>query len=226
MINLKEIERIYIYQYGKVGSCTLLKTLKRHHSNVHHTHLFEKNMLLNNTLIVNVVRNLYDRNISAFFQNINAKKYPSWYYCPKKDNEKIKMKHLMNHYKKVNIEHLKSDINTWYERFNNHLKTDIFDKKFNFQDKYSLYTSNNRTILTLRYEDISEWTNILGKIFNLKINLLNNNLTVKKPTYQLYIDFKKQYKYSEEECHLVKEIDHVKHFYTPEELEKYKNQYQ
>ena len=61
-----------------------------------------------------------------------------------------------------------------------------------------------------RFDDIKEWNNILGNIFTDNINIKNKNLTSKKEIYNLYNDYKKNYKYSDEEINLIKSIDFMK----------------
>jgi len=46
----------------------------------------------------------------------------------------------------------------------------------------------------IRFNEISEWSNILSTLFNTKITIKNHNLTEKKEINLLYNDFKNVYK--------------------------------
>ena len=225
MINLNDFQSIYIYQYGKVGSSTLYTTLRKYHNNVIHTHKYDTKMMSKNSLIINVVRNLYDRNISAFFQNINYDKHDLWYYCRHEHNKYIKMDHLMDFFRKSNIRHLKELIIPWYKNFNDKFNINIFSKEFDNNKKYNIYDTCGPMILTLRFEDIDYWENILSNIFNIKININKSNITEKKPVFDIYNKFKKEYKYSDEEIKIIDNIDHFLYFYDSNEIENFKKKY-
>lgn len=230
-LNIDNFDNLVIYQFGKVGSSTLTKTFENIIDTTH-THYFNCNLIKNKTLIINVTRNLFDRNISAFFQNINCKPVSSDFDIPLNGkhiregclmySEKKEMNELVDFFRDINIEKLlKIRYNDWYSYFNEQLNINIFEKPFDFDKKYNIYETNNITLIILRYEDISNWENILSNIFNRKINIISDNLTNNKDIYELYENFKKTYKYSEEEINLIKNIDFMKHFYLDIEIDKF-----
>ena len=201
-------------------------------------------MMSKKTLIINVVRNLYDRNISAFFQNINNYKHGVWYYCPHTDNKSIKIDNLINFFRNItiskksikidnlinffrncNIRHLNELIAPWFKNFNDKFNINIFSKEFDNKKKYNIYNTSGPIILTLRFEDINDWGNILSNIFNIKIELQTKNLTEKKKFFDIYNKFKKEYKYSDEEIKIIDNIDHFLYFYTSNEIENFKKKY-
>ena len=143
-MNLNDYGKIIIYQFGKVGSETLHHTFKHYSkAEVHHTHNYNDLIELKTTkpvLIINVVRNLFDRNISAMFENIQSTNTDKGkddyvregYFLQNQplleefrnggDIEKV-----ANFFKKVNTEILlKSIFNKWYSDFNKHTEIDIF----------------------------------------------------------------------------------------------------
>ena len=225
MFNLNDFQSIYIYQYGKVGSSTLQCTFKKYHDNVIHTHQYDEKMMSKKTLIINVVRNLYDRNISAFFHNINNYKHGLFYYCPDTDNKNIKIDNLINFFRNCNIRHLNEKIAPWFKNFNDKFNINIFSKEFDNKKKYNIYNTSGPIILTLRFEDINDWENILSNIFNIKIELHAKNITEKKKIVNIYNKFKKEYKYSDEEIKIIDNIDHFLYFYTSNEIENFKKKY-
>jgi hypothetical protein len=239
-LNLNDYDNIIIYQFGKVGSSTLYRTFSQYNKNTIHTHFFHKNMLKNKTLVLNVTRNLFDRNISAFFQNIYTKPKKEAYITPPDGKhimegcflytEKREINDLINFFRNVNIKKLlKIRYKHWYSYFNQQLNINIFKDNFDFKKKYSIYNSecNSKKITTiiLRFEDINEWATIFDTIFVNKIQILTSNLTSQKNIYQLYKKFSLEYKYTEEEINLIKNIDFMKKFYTDEEINKFIKKY-
>ena len=235
MINLKDYKRIVIYQYGKVGSRTMCTTLKKYHKNVHHMHFLgrglrnrvqgQKNMNIiskKGTLIITIVRNVYDRNISNMFQNIKAPNN-DFYFLPIIKN--INLNKLMIHYRNANIKHTNRLLIPWFKKFKQDIGVDIFSKEFNMEDKYNIYKETDKTILTLRFEDIAEWEKILSNIFGIEILLESSNVSMDKAYYKLYNQFRKNYKYTKEEIQTLDTIDHLSYFYTPDEIEGFKNKY-
>ena len=227
MLNLTDYKRIIIYQYGKVGSRTMLDTLKKHHDNVHHIHFLHRHdnmekILKKDTLIITIVRNTYDRNISNMFQNIKDKENDFYY------NNKIKnvnLTDLMNHYRKANIKHVKRLLMPWFKHFKKHIGVDIFEKEFNREDMYTIYKTNDKTVLMLRFEDIAKWEDILSNIFDKKIVLKNANVSKNKTYHETYEMFKKNYKYTKIEQRIINKIDHMSYFYSPEEIKSFEDKY-
>jgi hypothetical protein len=230
-LNIENFDNLIIYQFGKVGSSTLTKTFENIIPTTH-THYFDSNLIKNKTLIINVTRNLFDRNISAFFQNINNKPNDGDFDIPYNGkhiregclmySEKKEMSELINFFRDINIEKLlKIRYTNWYKYFNEQLNINIFEKPFDFYKKYTIYETNNITLIILRFEDINNWEDILSTIFNRKINIISDNLTNNKDIYELYENFKKTYKYSEEEINLIKNIYFMKHFYLDIEIDKF-----
>jgi len=226
MLNLKDYKRIVIYQYGKVGSRTMYTTLKKYHKNVHHMHFLRKKNMnkisKNGTLIITIVRNVYDRNISNMFQNIKASNN-DFYYGQKIKN--INLNKLMIHYRKANIKHTNRLLIPWFKKFKKDIGVDIFSKEFNMEDKYNIYKETDKTIITLRFEDIAEWDKILSNIFGREIILKSSNVSKDKVYNKLYKQFRKNYKYTKEEIQIIDTTDHLSYFYTPDEIEGFKNNY-
>lgn len=82
-----EYKKVLIYQYGKVGSTSILKSClnSAHYKSIQktydeeflhtHSHKVARDILskYENILLINIVRLPIDRNISAFFQDIPKK---------------------------------------------------------------------------------------------------------------------------------------------------------
>jgi len=74
----------------------------------------------------------------------------------------------------------------------NHYNVPLF-ASFNFDKKYNIITKNNMHFIKLRFDNISEFAQILSSIFQIPIQM-QNNVTNNKPIYSLYQEFKSKYK--------------------------------
>ena len=195
---LKDIS-IFVYCGGKSGSKTLWKSLPTSlhvHSNADFqlTRLDEDERELTvfdvikynmetkkRILIIDSYRTPIERKISAFFHHIET-------ILP--DYKEETMQRIIDKFNSLlhNIEEYQS-IDEVFQYFN--LPT---FKTFNFQKKYNLKTHENITFVKIRFNEISEWSNILSTLFNIKITIKNYNLTEKKEINLLYNEFKNVYK--------------------------------
>ena len=112
MLRLKDFDSIFIFQYGRVGSHTLVGALEPHHDNVIHTHISNYNeprFKSDKKLIITVSRNFYDRQISAFFLKF-CEPDEDFGYCSKEDLAKTEVDlKMMKFFRKGNIISLKID---------------------------------------------------------------------------------------------------------------------
>lgn len=195
---LKDIET-FVYCGGKCGSKTLYHTLKKSlhvHSNINFQKISlngEKEVTIFDIInynrsnkkrvyIIDSYRTPIERKISSFFENIQN--------------------HLPN-YKELSIESIIDFFNTnllsRLEEYHSldeafrYFRVDPFTK-FNFEKKFIAKTYENITFVKIRFQEINEWSDILSKIFNKQINMVNRNLTETKEIFNLYNEFKKVYK--------------------------------
>ena len=225
ILNIKDYDNIYIYQYGKVASEALHETFSKINKNTFHSHHFLPQMKEKNSLIINIVRNLYDRNISAYIQNIQDETHPVWFnknFKIKDNYSENELNLIMKHYRERNIIKVTEKLKLWYSKFNNYFDINIFSKKFS---RYSIHKKENYTILILRFEDIKYWNEILYEIFNLDLKICKINDTQDKPTDIIYRLLKDNYKYSKEETEIIKNLDYIKYFYSDKELDKILSKY-
>jgi hypothetical protein len=92
---------------------------------------------------------------------------------------------------------------------------------FDFDKKYGMYQYENMVFIKLRFCDINNWGKILSDIFGKEITLFSDNLTENKEYYELYKEFKSQYKVPK---FFIKEIlkdEHFNAYNTIEERRQY-----
>lgn len=92
---------------------------------------------------------------------------------------------------------------------------------FDFDKKYGTYKHENMVFIKLRFCDISDWDKILSDIFGEKITIFPDNLSEHKEYYELYKEFKSQYKIPK---FFIKELLKDKHFNAFNTIEE-KRQY-
>lgn len=235
-MDLNKYSKIIIYQFGKVGSTTLEKTFQKYARTIH-THYLDATTLGNQpVLVVNVMRNLYDRNISAFFENFDSPASPGMFAIPRNGfhikeypllrTDERSLHGMTDFFRDRNINKLlKIRYTKWYSYFNQQLGINVFSEPFDREKKYGLFQNGNVDVLVLRFEDLKEWEGILNGLFGTDIKLVKGNITNEKKKYTLYQEFKQHYVYSQEEIDLINGIDFMQHFYTPEERYEYLSSY-
>ena len=218
LIDLNEFSKIVIYQFGKVGSSTLKETFKSLGKRTVHSHTWKNEFLFHKegrSLIINVVRKIQDRNISAFFQNIKEKREKDWYYTGNLND----FKRLSAHFEKGHLNEMKW-IKNYYKAFENYCGISIFDEEWDVDKRYLYFPKAkcNSAVLILRYEDIAEWEDIFWEIFGVKINLLDANRSEDKNIYPVYQNFKNMYEFNDRNLEEIWDVDFMKFFYPVDYL--------
>jgi hypothetical protein len=92
---------------------------------------------------------------------------------------------------------------------------------FDFDKKYGINQYENMVFIKLRFCDIDDWDKILSNIFGKEITMYSDNLSETKEYYELYKEFKDQYKIPK---YFIKELlkdEHFNAYNTIEEKRKY-----
>lgn len=213
IINLDHYSRVIIYQFGKVGSSTLKNTFVSLGKRTIHSHAWKNEFVYNKngkSLIINIVRKIQDRNMSAFFQNIDNRHESTWNYRGDRTN----FDRLSKHYERGHAIEMKW-MKNYYKTLENQCGISIFDKEWDIDKGYMFFPDAKcySSVLILRYEDINEWEDIFRELFGIKINLIDGNRSEEKDIYKLYKDFKSKYVYPEKIKKEIWNIDFMKFFY-------------
>ena len=195
---------IIVYCGGKCGSSTLHTTFKKNELNSYKIHdnnyfkylcnLYKKdttktifdvidfNVKQNkNIYIIDVYRTPIERKISGFFQNISQ-------HLP--DYNKLSIQEMINFFNDKLLYILENYHSI--DEILDHYNIQLFNT-FDFKNKYNIFKNDNMIFIKLRFNDISEWSNILSTIFDKNITLYNDNLTSNKQINKLYNEFKETY---------------------------------
>jgi hypothetical protein len=192
---------ILVYCGGKCGSSTLHTTFKNNgyksykiHNNCYFKELcdiFKKDTdktifdvidfnikQRKNIYIIDSYRTPIERKISSFFQHIHE---------------------FISNYNNMKLEEIINIFNTKFlyeseeyhsiEEIIKHYGLDTFTD-FDFKNKYNILKKDNIIFIKIRFNDISEWSDILSTIFGKNMKMYNNNLTNTKNINKLYNEFK------------------------------------
>lgn len=231
---------------GKVGSTSLENSIPfsihlHRLYNIHHKHSFyspRRKSLLHKILgscfdtmrrtairrrkkikIITLVRNLYDRNVSAFFQN-----FAFWIvqYSSKVTEETRKDSTSFVYEVFENI----FDHNYAFTWFDKELKKftgiDIFEHEFNKQRGWQRIQKGKYDILVVKLEALGTACEAIEDFAGVKLKLNHSNLSGYKWYASLYKDFKNNYIPSEEYLHKIYQSKISKHFYTEEETNDFR----
>jgi len=232
LFNTINTNYVFIYTPPKVGSTTLVSSLRIFLGNSFNViHIHDDIMLNvltginnvtvneiidyiskkgNNVYIIDVYRTPIERKMSEFF-------------------EKISPYHFNNSEENIN----KYSINRVTDRFNKlfpHLAIGehYFDKynienplPFNFETKYTIQEINNIKYIKLRLHDSKIWSTILSTIFQREIILINDYQTTDKIIAKLYKKFKSEYKIPLNYFELIKNCKYFNFYFSEEERKQY-----
>lgn len=204
--NLKNDIQIFVYVPPKVGSTSLVSSLRLSLGNncsVNHIHdsimlevvcgiknvniidLFEKLAILKkNVYVFDIYRTPVERKISEYF-------------------EKISPYHFNNTEEKIN-NYSTSKIIKRFNKLYPHLgKGDYYSEKYQLNEKLMMFDFNKNFIINekngvkyvkLRLQDFFKWNTILFEIFNKEIIVVKDHLTENKKISEIYKKFKNEYK--------------------------------
>ena len=230
--NTENKQLIFVYSVPKVGSTTIISSLRIFALNkLDLIHIHDEEMLnvlchvngvsINEIIlynkylgrevfVINIYRSPIERKISAFF-------------------EKVGSYHFNTSDQNVNTYNVDKVIN----RFNNifgHLDVgDHFIDKYNiplpehfdWNKKYLLVKHNDITYISLRLKDSSSWGQILTELFSTPIKIVKDYESTNKPFKELYKSFKTKYKIPINYLDEINQCKYLNYYYSPIELNEY-----
>jgi len=237
LFNIESDGYVFIYTPPKVGSTTLVSSLRLSLGNSYSiVHLHDEVMLnvltgvanvsVNEIInylssmgkvvyVIDVYRTPIERKMSEFFEKISP-----YHFNNAEEN--------INHY----------SINRVSERFNAlfpHIGNgDHYLEKYNidgpisfdFKKKYTVQKKNNITYVKLRLCDSSTWAAFLSTIFASDIVTITDYQTDNKGIGELYKRFKREYKLPVNYLEDIKKCEYLKLYYSEQERLDYLNMWQ
>jgi len=233
--NYKHSNIIFVYSVPKVGSTSLVSSLKLFvffgfviihiHSEImlecfskvkditvveliNYNGLFLKR----NVFVIDIYRSPIEHKISTFFENISS------FHFNTTDE-------LLNNY----------DLKRIIKRFNLIFPYiavgDIFidkyniDEKFSFdhEKKYIFFNLNGVKYIKLRLDNVNEWRKILNKLLGIDIVIIKDYSSSNKPIKNIYNQFIQNYKIPNNFLSLINSCKYLNYYYSSDEKLKYLN---
>lgn len=226
---------IFIYTPPKVGSTTLVTSLRISLGktyNIIHIHddvmlnvLTGINVSINeliqyiasqgkNVFVFDVYRTPIERKMSEFFEKIS----PYHFNNSEANISKYSLKRISDRFNKL-FPHL-ANKEHYFDQYQ------INDPvPFHFQKKYTIQVVNRIKYVKLRLLDAASWGNILSEILQIKIVLINDYQTSDKEIGDLYKRFKELYRLPENFYHDIETNKYLNFYYSEEERNKYLNEW-
>jgi hypothetical protein len=228
---------IFIYTPPKVGSTTLVSSLRislGNSFNVIHIHddvmlnvltgihNVSVNEIINyisqkgkNVYVIDVYRTPIERKMSEFFEKIS----PYHFNNSEENINNYSIKRVSDRFNNL-FPHLANG-DHYFDKFN--IETPI---PFNFKKKYTIQEINNIKYIKLRLQDSKLWGNILSTIFQREIILINDYQTNDKNIANLYTIFKNEYILPINYYELIKDCKYFNFYLLEEERNQYLQQWQ
>jgi hypothetical protein len=206
---LKEYSRIVIYEYGKVGTNTIVNSFRNYLNEydcgwhfqikkeypeyiiVTHQHdVFEDIINKNNfqkILIITATRNCLSFGMSLFFELILQK------YSKEEVINMEKYELLENCKKFISLHANKDD---WFDGFYKNTGINILD---DYKENFLFKTNDIFDVLMYRFEDIQNLKNIIKETLNIDLNIARGNLSENKW-------YANEYKYCKDNIIITKDI--------------------
>jgi|GEM_PF-3899479 len=224
---------------SKSGSTTLEKSFKTLGIETYRFHVLPERMFTyvlaqekdTRILLIDSMRDIISRKIAAYFQGITK-------------HTKLPRKEIMSRYNKnrpIFLKFLQKEFNkklfkiAQHHAFNDWKKFQydcLKDKSFNFEKKYQLKKIGNLYFLNLRFDDISNWAEIIRSI-DLPIDLKNfkivaANQSAEKWYKDIYQDFLNHFTLSRSHFNRILSnfSEEISHFYTEQEIENFLNKWE
>lgn len=228
---------VFIYTPPKVGSTTLVSSLRVSLGNTYSIVHIHDEIMLN---VLTGVADVSINEIIAFLSSMGKRVYVIDVYRTPIERkmseffEKISPYHFNNSEESIN----NYSINRVSERFNSlfpHIGTgDHYLEKYNigelrpfdFKKKYTLQKRGNITYIKLRLCDSTMWPAILSTIFASTVVMITDYQTDSKGIGELYKRFKREYKLPANYLEDIKNCKYLKFYYSEHERDEYLNMWQ
>ena len=241
-------KNILVYQFGKVGSTALEKSLP---GSIHthmlygnspcHVHLAQRRQGIKKIYgffgdfikrlaisrrdeikIVTIVREPVARNVSMFFQDLSH-----WIYhyvgLGNHDNRFTGPEYLEDVFYK-SFDH--SYINRWFsDEFQRFTGIDLVSEAFDVDKGYKVIKNGKFNVLVIRYESFSKLSAAINEFIGVNIEMDESNIGDDKWYGPLYKEFKRSYAPSSEYMNEMYSYPYVKNYYSDNEIKGFMKKY-
>lgn len=238
---------ILIYQMGKVGSATVQRSLSRSRLtwlrvpfdelpkgkdvvlSVHSheqaraiiklpEHREKKRMLI----VLSLTRDLFRRNISAFFQNISSPEHPLWHVGSQETVQKMSSEEIAIAFRQREWIDLEKETLPWFDHFAETVGIDIFAAPFP-PHGYRQYPFDNGRLAILRLENMDQSVEWLRRLFGTPtFSIKRENEMSEAWQGEIYRRFLQWFQPSQEELDVYYGSKMMRYFYSPEEIRAFR----
>ncbi|MRG85070.1 putative capsular polysaccharide synthesis family protein [Salinibacillus xinjiangensis] len=177
-----------------------------------------------NIKIISLVREPISRNISMFFQDIHIPIFDmAKYYNGRKDGD-VSLETLKDlYFSKLNHKYGV----TWFENeFEKTFGINIYDYEFDKEKGFTTISQKGIDIMVIKMEKLGILEEEIGNFLEMKnFKLSKANISGRKWYSELYIKFKEEFSPSEEYVDSIYNNLYMEHFYTEEEIKKFKEKW-
>ncbi len=250
LAKLQGKEPLIIYQMGKVGSSSILRSLKalKAFAPIYHVHYLTHKSINNvekvnkfthwanrylleqinkgskkqKWKLVTLIREPIARNISAFFQNIELP-FPDLDYQEFLKPEKIDeiIEYFLKNYPhKIPLTWLDSQIKSVFD-------INVYETDFPKTKGYKIYRGDRADLLLLKLENLNQCAEKAFQEFLgvRHFSLVNKNISSKKKYYNVYRRFLDSIKLPSSYINKMYTSKYTQHFYTEEEINLFKSKW-
>jgi hypothetical protein len=226
---------VFIYTPPKVGSTTLVSSLRVSLGNTYSiVHIHDEIMLnvltgvadvsINEIIeflsssgkrvyVIDVYRTPIERKMSEFFEKI-----ADMHFNTTEENlNNYNINKIINRFNKI-FPYLANDADYFKEKYSLELP-----ENFDFEKKYLIQEKDNITYIKLRLRDSSEWDKILQEIFDVNVVIISDYKTDNKPINRLYSQFKNEYRLPSNLATTISNCKYLNYYYISQEKEEYLN---
>ena len=223
---------IFIYSKPKVGSTTLVTSIRLFASHIYNViHIHDELMLK----VLGKIENITINEIILFNKSIGKEVYVIDVYRSPIERkistffEKIDSYHFNNTCSEIN----NYDIHKLIFRFNKIFEyigngdnfLDVYNisvpERFDYEKKVVLLDNNGIKYIKLRLKDSDIWDTILSDILSVPIKIVKDYETSEKNINHAYQKFKKNYKIPSNFLDKISTCKYLQYYYSPEEIKEY-----
>lgn len=191
--------------------------------------IINKNIKKNKVKIITIVREPIGQMISTFFEDLDYNIFLFSKDIRNKNSDAMKAFNTDESFVKNILCYIMNDnycINYLDNEIKETLGVDVYAYPFDKNKGYSIIKVKNADILILRYEDLLKQEDIIRNFSGCDgFVLLKKNITNDKWCKNAYQNFRNSVVFSEEQSLKLYDSKYSRHFYTDDEIDRFKNKW-
>jgi hypothetical protein len=183
--------------------------------------------ILEQVVVVSLIREFLPRNISAFFQNCDNSGNPPWYFGTRDQILAAPIEDLLEFFRKRHTNYVSALIKRWPKRFNRATGFPVLEREFDSERGVGAYQEPGRPkVFFCQTEKLNDNWDVLRRFLGLSTFAMTvTNEGSRKWYADIYRDFKRLYRPSQEELTLCYDNPIMRHFYSEQDLARFRAQW-